>query len=270
MGSAPNIQGVYDAYSSRGLGYSGSAWFNGGFTYANSFDVPNGEQLMPLPRYPEVIMKGIWDKYCPMVAGPKRKDGTDGAPVQDPSVLYVGPLLDGLCVYAPQIVGRATWPSEGGIEDRRRRLKHLLSSVGSDGRAANWNARNARLTIAREGKGPVTLGDRIITSEPGELVNSYEAVVDPETGEVVYWEFLHKRDEALATSHMGERRARVFVPVIREDKRYGLHYLRRGDTATFEYVHRKAGPIRMEFSFRPLSEGDSLLTSAQAAKQPTW
>mgnify|MGYP001596537906 FL=1 len=225
---------------------------------------------MPLPRYPESIMQAIRAKYCPVIPGPKPKDGSDRPMIQDPLVLYVGPITDGICLYAPEITGRATWPSEGGVENRRPRLKHLLSNTGASGRAMNWNSRNSRLTFIREGKGPVALASRLLEAEPGELMNSFEMIQDPETGEIAPWELLRRRDESLATTHLGERPARQFEPTIREDKRYGLHYLRRGDKLVFEYTHRRAGLIRMEFELKPLSEGSSILTPAQSTGTPEW
>lgn len=209
---------------------------------------------MPLPRYPEAIMTAIREKYAPA-----KED-----------VLYVGPLIDGLCLFAPQLVGVATWPSEGGVEDRRRRLKHLLSSAGADGRAGNWNIRGAKLSLTRAGR-LVVLGARVSETEPGELINSYQMIQDPETGETSAWEFLKPRSAAEATAHFGDRPAKPFEPIIREDKRFGLHYLLRGDLVVLEYTHRRSGAVRMEFVLKPLSEGASLLPSiGGVAPEAVW
>ena len=224
---------------------------------------------MPLPRNPESIMQAIRAKYCPTIPGPKPKDGSERPMIQDPDVLYVGPLTDGLCLYAPEIVGKATWPSEGTPEHRRSRLKHLLMNTGAEGRATNWNSRNSRLTFVR-GTTSVSPGGRVVESEPGELLNSYTMLQDPETGEWRAWELLHQKQEALATTQMDGRFVRPFEPLIREDKRYGLHFLRKGDKLVFEYTHRRAGPIRMDFTLRPLSEGSSLLTPDRAGGVPEW
>lgn len=165
------------------------------------------------------------------------------------------------------------------MDDRRRRMKHLLSSAGAAGRGMNWNARNASVTFLRpswsknERSGKVQavrLATLSLEAEPGELLNSYIERQDPETGEMGFWEFLRKQDAGLATTTLGNRPARPFDPLIRVNPKYGLHYLRRGDQITFQFTHRRAGPIKMDFELKPLGEGSSLLTPELAQEVTAW
>ena len=162
---------------------------------------------------------------------------TTDTEVQDPDVLYVGRLLDGL-----------TWLQ---VFDSRKLAKNLINNIpagqtftrnGISGMftgggevsllfkangarkemidAANAGKFNRQITdlVLLKGEAPtINMGTIIKNAEPGEILNSPKTVTPEEVaeGEVDMWE-------------AGESEF-TFNPSIRLDNRYGLHYLKRGD-----------------------------------------
>ena len=215
-----------------------------------------------MARYSEAVLRLIYDKYVPRLAS--KKEGEEGAP--DLAVLYFGPFLDGVSTYLPEIFRIPFW-NTSGPEHARRHIKSMLQDTLAGDRARNLMTRDLRLTMRRAsweadkrtGRAPtVVLNDRLRDNEPGELLNSPQSILNPETGE----------QELMEQVHEGEYKP--FVPVIREDKRYGLHYLKRGDEFSVKFTTRKGDPIELNFKLRALGEGSSLLTPLQASDEVAW
>ena len=235
-------------------------------------------------RYSEEVMKMVWEKYVPRLASEPEEEqeqeqeapttvrmGRRKTPVPtlgppDPNCLYVGPFLDGIGIYLPEMF-RIPFPTTAGPEHARRHLKSMLADTLPGDRARNLTTKELRITMtrdtwtpdARSGRVPtVILNDRLRDVEPGELVNAPQLVVNPETGQL----------EVVEQVHEGEYKP--YVPVIREDKRFGLHYLMKGDHFTITFKTRQNNPVELNFALRPLGEGSSLLTTQQAFDEVSW
>ena len=111
----------------------------------------------------------------------------------------------------------------------------------------------------RSGRVPtVLLNDRLRDVEPGELMNSPQVVQNPETGEREVME------------QISEGNYKPFVPIIREDKRFGLHYLMIDDAFSVSFKTRQNHSVELSFKLRPLGEGSSLLTPEQSFEEVSW
>lgn len=199
-------------------------------------------------RYSEAVRAAIYEKYCPTVEGGK-----------DPDVLWVGPFLDGLQWLLPELFAR----SEGQnirnlpvLPGGRRGIKLFFMDVGRDASAeagdvvAGVVMQRADWGVDAEGQVKRLLfrKDRMIDEEPGELLNALTVVADLETGA-----------QRLVNPTTGE----PAEPFIREEKRFGLHYLKRGDFFKFEWITRRKRYVAREFRLRPPTEGSSELQVEQ-------
>ncbi|HHT9130872.1 MAG TPA: hypothetical protein ACFYED_00090 [Candidatus Tripitaka californicus] len=219
-------------------------------------------------RYPEPIMQMIWAQFCPTVPG----IGKDATPIPDPDVLYVGPLIDGIALYMPQITFGIPNESDRPASDKRRLIKSILLDLQGGDRARMFDIRDVLFIMLRAGwpktrngePQQLRLSDRVVENEPGELTNSYEQTSDPETMETKWMERQGPKDA------QGRKSLIPFAPKIRIDKRWGLHYLRRDDRFTFSFTDRRGFKQTMDFSLRPLSEGSSLVTPEIRTQQATW
>jgi hypothetical protein len=205
-------------------------------------------------RYPEPVLTAIYEKYAPSISEKKE------------SILFVGPFLDGLSSFLPEMF-TIPFPTTNGPEHARRHLKSMLADTMAGDRARNLMTKDLSLIMRRSswepdkrsGRAPsVMLNDRLRDAEPGELINSYQFLIVPETGE----------RELVEQIHEGEWKP--FVPNIREDKRFGLHYLLVGDEFSMKFTTRKGSHVELEFRLRPPGEGSSLLTPAQQQETVAW
>ena len=219
-------------------------------------------------RYPDPIMQMIWAHFCPTVPG----IGKDAAPIPDPDVLYVGPLTDGIATYLPQITYAIRGESERPASDKRRLIKSIVMDLEAGDRARNFDIRDVAFIMlrpswpkTRDGQPQqLRLSDRIVDVEPGELINSYAMTQDPETMDTRWVERAGPKDE------QGRKSVIPFVPKIRLDKRWGLHYLRRQDRFSFSFTDRRGNRQTMDFVLRLLSEGSSLVTPEIRTQQAVW
>lgn len=207
-------------------------------------------------RYDALAMRAVFEAYVPRL-----KDGTP-----DPNVLYVGPFIDGLIDYVPEFLSIA-FPNSP-VETRRTNMKVLLAGIGASvDRATHYVVRELQVNMTRRGwadKGgrapTVMLNDRIREEEPGELLNSYVVERSPETGEL----------RLMARKKGSEDEMVPYVPKIREDKRYGLHYLMKGDEFEFVFKTRRSQLVTLRYSLKPLSEGSSLITPEAQVDARRW
>jgi len=164
----------------------------------------------------------IWEKYKP----------------EDGDVLWVGSLIDGLAYFlADELFPNIPSQAHG---ERRKRIKGLLADVRMvrrENEPAMHYAGVRVVMIRKEWATPLYLTTQVVDVEYGALRNSPHRIENVETGEVV-WEP---------------------APLIIVDRRWGLHYLLRGDTITVDIVHRNTRHTKYEFRLRPKSEGSSLI-----------
>lgn len=207
-------------------------------------------------RFPELIDKAIWEKYV-------LRD-EKGEP--NPNTLHVGPFIDGMGKFLPEMF-RIPFPTTYGPEHARQHLKGMLADTLPGDRARNLMTKDLKMTMRRStwnvdprsGRVPtVILNNRLRDAEPGDLLNSYQIQQNPETGDFEAMEQIHE-DEFVK-----------FDPKIREDKRFGLHYLLVGDEFSVSFFTRRGDSIELNFRLRPIGEGSSLLTPAQATDMVAW
>jgi hypothetical protein len=171
---------------------------------------------------PQDLAQIIWEQYKPEAG----------------DVLWVGSLIDGLAYFlADDLFPNIPAHAHG---ERRKRIKGLLADVRmvrkENEPAMHYSA--VRVVMQRQGwPSPLYLTSQVVDVEYGALRNSPHRLENVETGEVV-WEP---------------------APLIILDKRWGLHYLLRGDAVTVEIVHRNTRHVKYEFQLRPKSEGSSLI-----------
>lgn len=204
-------------------------------------------------RYHSLVYKAIYDKYVPRIE-------VEGKKIPDPDVLFVGPFLDGILPYIPEIFNYP-FQNTSRVEERRAQLKGLIlnSRVNPD-RAVNILARDFTFKFSpREGGPSVILGERVVDEEPGELLNSPQLIRHPETGELTL--LMYKK---------GSRDTEPFKPVIRVDKQHGLHYLRKDDKFEISFLTRNKEAMQYRYILRPLGEGSSLLTPERAVDVVVW
>ena len=222
-------------------------------------------------RYPELIMAAIREKYTPHVPSPdnrtvaktvKGRDVEVPLLVPDPRVIYVGPLLDGLVQFMPEVFGSDVVESATGTTGRRKLKIFLMDSAPGD-RALNFFG-GSLLWMQREGwhdkdgkQQTLTLSDKAFQMEPGEVRNSPVVATDPATG-----------DQAIMERKHGE--LVPCEPIIFEDKRYGLHYLLRDDFLQYEIINRRGAHIVRRFKLRPVGEGSSEIKQVDRTDVITW
>ena len=207
-------------------------------------------------RYDSLTMKAIYDAYAPRL-----KDGS-----VDPRTLYVGPFIDGIVDYVGEFMEIA-FPGSP-VSSRRQQMKKVLADVGATAdRASHYVIRELQLNMTRKDwatKGQaaptVMLNDRVRDEEPGELINSPVLVRDPETGET----------GVMSRVKDSEHEYVPFVPKIREDKRYGLHYMLTGDQVEFVFKTRRGQLMVLRFVLKPLSGGSSLVTPETQLDARRW
>jgi hypothetical protein len=226
-----------------------------------------------MPKTNPRVLEAIYEAYTPR--------NEEGKPL--PDVLYVGRFIDGLIMFIPEFLSHA-FPRDPGTRGYRTHLKTLLQDTNPGDRARHYLVKNMRMgfqrptwPVSKSGRVPVVfLGSNVVDQEPGELLNSPRLERSPETGEVGLFEALRKMKKGKdgSTPERSERyqpeNLIPFVPKIREDKRFGLHYLMRGDKVTIDFATRRGEPISMQYELRPLQEGSSLLTPERAVDEVVW
>ena len=197
----------------------------------------------------DIVKHAIWEKYAPRTA-----DGEI-----DPHCLYVGPLLDGMGEYMPELGDLLMRSSRDERNDLpiRIRIKHFVQdlvnprtgtrsgSAGGDVAGTGFGT----LVFQRKGGNPVQLTRRtLLEQEPGEVTNSVEVVTDSKGKNIV----------VSVVREPGVLKAND--PQIREDNQHFLHYLMIGDKFKASFVSRGRTRI-IEYELRPLSEGSSMVSA---------
>ena len=217
-----------------------------------------------MARIHQLIQDAIKVKYTPRIT-------QNGKEIPDPDVLWVGDLIDGMCLYLPEINTAAfSHNPSTAPDDLRRHLKSLLrdTAPGGEVHATHFLVQELSFLMRRPSwpkqKGQdspawVRLSDRVKDNTPGELMNSPQIVQDDETMEL---RMRGLDEKGLASKDI--------EPIIREDKRFGLHYLKRGDEFTFSYKDRRKNAHMLRFVLRPLGEGSSLVAGDRATDVVAW
>ncbi len=200
------------------------------------------------------------DTFCPHL---------EGIMVPDPDVLYVGRFLDGLVdlqvfesrklaknlinnipagrtFRQPGISGQFTGGGKVNMwfkaAEPRAEMYEALAKGQFSGQPEVEN-------LIRNGEAPtIAIGTIIKDAEPGEIINSPTVVDVPPGEEVDMWE------AGLTESS--------WVPKIRLDRRYGLHYLKRGDEITISgagWPKPRVQQFEHKWILKPRSEGRSLV-----------
>ena len=226
-----------------------------------------------MPRVHQLIQDAIRVKYTPKITVTTKntKGEVERTEVPDPDVIWVGDILDGLCLYLPEI-NQAAFSHNPSTQpdDLRRHLKSLLrdTATGGEVQATHFLVQELVFLMRRQSwakaKGQdtpawVRLNDRLRENTPGELLNSPQIVQDDETMELQIKGF---GKDGIANQPV--------EPVIREDKRFGLHYLKKGDEFTFTYKDRRKNAHTLRFILRPLGEGSSLVTPERSTEVVAW
>lgn len=214
-----------------------------------------------------LVQKAIYDTYCPRL--------DNGVP--DPAVIYVGRLTDGLSQFLPEVfqqVFRTTEPSK-----YRGMLKRMLSDIDPrprigdiDRPAGLMAAQNLSISVTRPGKFEnLRLTRNIIDNEPGEMLNSPQLFIDPETNQPSLMEYMTRTAAKKAGwSGEGDKPMKSWTPRIREDKRYGLHYLQRDDSFHIIYDTRRRQHVDVIYRLRPQNEGSSLVGAVRGEEVKVW
>ncbi len=226
------------------------------------------------PEHPKNRCKEAVEAYAATEGDEKREPARcphiANVLIADPDCIYVGRILDGLVSF--------------GVFSSRRLAKNLLNNIpagqtfsdpGTPGRftgggdvamsfkaveprqqmikAATEGKFNEQITdmILRDGIAPtINMGTIIKDAEPGEILNSAKIVTteDSPDDEVDMWE-------------AGEAEI-AFSPRIRLDNRFGLHYLKRGDTIVIKgsgWPRPRVEEFEHTWVLRPMSEGPSIV-----------
>ena len=171
--------------------------------------------------------------------------------------VWVGPLIDGLAWLLADDVLRELQIPAHDWGSKRRWFKALLSDATSlrqpEGPATHFRAAQVsvqRAAWAKPKQEPprIYLTKNVVDNEPGTLINSPKLVLDPETGIVTV--------EPL--------------PIIREDKRYGLHRLLKGDRIHIQYTNHRRQYFAFDFDLRAKAEGPSLVTPDRRSTDILW
>ena len=196
----------------------------------------------------DVVMHAIWEKYAPRVNGEI-----------DPMCLYVGPLMDGMGEFMPELgdILMRSVRDERNDSPIRIRIKRFIQdlvnprtgtragSAGGDVAGTGFGT----LVFQRRGGNPVQLTRRtLLEQEPGELMNSVEVITDNKGKDLIVNVV---REPVILKS---------VDPQIREDNQHFLHYLMVGDKFKANFTSR--GRTRMlEYDLRPASEGSSVVSA---------
>ena len=199
-------------------------------------------------RINDVIKHAIWQKYAPRVNGEI-----------DPMCLYVGPLMDGMGEFMPELgdILMRSVRDERNDSPIRIRIKRFIQdlvnprtgtragSAGGDVAGTGFGT----LVFQRRGGNPVQLTRRtLLEQEPGELMNSVEVITDNKGKDLIVNVV---REPVILKS---------VDPQIREDNQHFLHYLMVGDKFKANFTSR--GRTRMlEYDLRPASEGSSVVSA---------
>jgi hypothetical protein len=181
-----------------------------------------------------------WDTIATMVRVPGSDPETprlEPVMVPDPDVIWVGAISNGL-----------VWLK---LFQYLRLYNSFMGEVnsGTEGRC--------EATFYREGQSAVRLGKVIKDNQPGEILNSPEtapSVVDPRAAA--------EREDMWRESYVADE----WDPIVRIDRRFGLHYLKRGDRIV---LHFKGWPrpntpeTERVFVLKPPSEGNSFVPAAK-------
>jgi|TARA_R110000823_G_scaffold29554_1_gene85594 hypothetical protein len=264
------------------------------------YEMPQKITFGGLPRRTDVYDQ-VFETYCPIVPldslspakkamldydkiertrvhkacaeSKEREDGIcphfESIDIPDPDVLYVGRFLDGLV--------------DLQVFESRKLAKNLINNIPAGatfrqpgisgqftggGKVNMWfKAAEPRAemyealakgqfsgqpeveTLIRNGEAPtIAIGTIIKDAEPGEIINSPTVVDVPPGEEVDMWE------AGLTESS--------WKPKIRLDRRYGLHYLKRGDEITISgagWPKPRVQPFEHKWVLKPRSEGRSLV-----------
>ena len=209
-----------------------------------------------MPRYNERIMTAIHGAYIDKVPQEQRDN-----------VLYIGPFIDGLTIYLRELL-QVGFPANPDNEPSlRRHMQQLLRDTQPGMRGRHFLVQNLELLMQRpswqlnnRGELPkVVVWNRMVEVEPGELMNSPVEEYDAEEGVT---RLVERKGEKIVKD--------PFVPKIREDKRYGLHYLLRGDRFDISYNTRRGEHISMRYELRPPHEGSSLITPERQIDNVVW
>jgi len=199
-------------------------------------------------RISDVVKHAIWQKYAPRIDGEI-----------DPMCLYVGPLMDGMGQFMPELGDMLMRSSRDERNDAaiRTRIKHFIKdlvnprtgtragSAGGDVAGTGFGT----LVFQRRGGNPVELTRRtLLEQEPGEYMNSVEVVTDS------------KGKDLIVNVVREPGSYKIIDPLIREDNQHFLHYLMVGDKFKANFTSR--GRTRMiEYDLRPVSEGSSVVSA---------
>ena len=163
-------------------------------------------------------------------------------------VLWIGPLSDGLVKFGIFLRRKGTDRGRGrGLEQS---WAGFMSEVAPEQLDTCKGFEDTALGFMRQGMEPmVNLTYNVVADEPGAILTSPATIENKETG----------------------LRETLWDPKIREDKRFGLHYLLRGDKFLKVLRPRRRNELgqelKWEWVLRPLSEGSSFITPAQREKQ---
>ena len=196
----------------------------------------------------DVVKHAIWEKYAPRV---NREI--------DPMCLYVGPLMDGMGEFMPELgdILMRSVRDERNDSPIRIRIKRFIQdlvnprtgtragSAGGDVAGTGFGT----LVFQRRGGNPVQLTRRtLLEQEPGELMNSVEVITDNKGKDLIVNVV---REPVILKS---------VDPQIREDNQHFLHYLMAGDKFKASFASR--GRTRtVEYDLRPASEGSSVVSA---------
>jgi len=196
----------------------------------------------------DVVKHAIWEKYAPRIDGEI-----------DPMCLYVGPLMDGMGEFMPELgdILMRSVRDERNDSPVRIRIKRFIQdlvnprtgtragSAGGDVAGTGFGT----LVFQRRGGNPVQLTRRtLLEQEPGELMNSVEVITDNKGKDLIVNVV---REPVILKS---------VDPQIREDNQHFLHYLMVGDKFKANFTSR--GRTRMlEYDLRPASEGSSVVSA---------
>ena len=233
-----------------------------------------------MARIKDLVYEAIFQKYAPRVKVEGEYDiDTDSriTEVIDPNCLYVGALIDGLIPFMPEML-ETTFPGLSHPSNARRKFKTLLQDTLPGDRARHFLAKEWQLTFQRpswtlnnRGELPeVLIWDRHRQEEPGELVNS-PALFRDEEGAIIVVEQVGDDHELGEVKRIVDkwspkpgRTANPFDPIIRVDKKWGLHLLMRGDRLKCTFKRRDNTPVEMNFELKPPHEGSSLITAEES------
>jgi hypothetical protein len=202
-----------------------------------------------MKNYTTRITDALWEDYAPRVTVGK---GDDAKEVVDPNVLWVGPWIDGMLTFVESDLAALTKKA-----DKRRAFKGFLADTDATSplhaydlvtqihfTRPSWPVQASGLPTV------LNITRRRLGEEPGMIKNSFVFHNDPETGEDRLVDPVNLSDGGRLTD---------VRPEILVDRRFGLHYLLRGDEIEFEWADRRFRIFKQLFRLRPRVEGSSLI-----------